>query len=136
MQKHQLLALAAFITSLANDAEGVSTETSPTTGEATTAPKKPRGRAAAAQVSAETVAEVEATAPAASAPTKTYEDMQKLIEPWVKGARGAEIKAILHKSFNGIAVKTMDPKDYAAFEVEVLKLSPVVPPIATDASDY
>lgn len=88
MNKNQLLALAAFITSLANDGEcSTTTETAPG-GEAP--PVKRRGRPPTTAAPPETVekpAEPEKEKPADEQPagSKTIDDMRALIQPLIKG---------------------------------------------------
>lgn len=131
MNKNQLLALAAFITSLANDACGefTKTENPPAGGEAP--PVKRRGRppttAAPPPTEPEKTEEPRAggktfiTPPPSgdeeAATGKTYEEMRALIEPLIKAARGPEVKPIITKY--AATLKDMDPKDYPAFEKDI-----------------
>lgn len=136
MTKNQLLALAAFITSLANDGEcSTTTETVPAGGEAP--PTKRRGRppTTATPPPAESPVNpppTEVAPPNEPAPTgsKTIDDMRALIQPLIKGQwmpgwkegdpvqpRGGEVRPIIEKYAPTLI--QMDPKDYAAFEKDI-----------------
>lgn len=123
MTKNQLLALAAFITSLANDGEcSTTTETVPAGGEAP--PTKRRGRPPTTATPPPTDPAPPEDKPAgqtggaaATAGSKTYEEMRALIEPLIKAARGPEVKPIITKY--AATLKDMDLKDYPAFEKDI-----------------
>lgn len=136
MKKHQLLALAAFFTSLANDGEGAPATTTEPAPEGAAPPAKRRGRppgTATPPPEAEPPLTPEPTkepeAPPAAAEGKTYDDMQKVIEPLVKGywngekeqkdwaPRGPEVKAVILKY--GPTLRQMDPKHYPAFQADI-----------------
>jgi len=85
MTKNQLLALAAFITTLANEGNNDLVETPPA-GDPP-APKK-RGRPPTPPVETK-----EPEQPAVTG--KTYEELQATIRPFVEAGRGAEVKAII-----------------------------------------
>lgn len=123
MNKNQLLAFAAFITSLANDGEcSTTTETAPAGDPPTTKRRgRPLGTATLPPADPVTPAEPEKTEdkPAgqtggAVAGSKTIDDMRALIEPLIKAARGGEVKPIILKYAPTLA--QMDAKDYPAFE--------------------
>lgn len=138
MKKHQLLAFAAFITSLANDGEGAPAPATEPAPEGAAPPAKRRGRppgtATPPPVAAEPAPTPEPVKEPEAPPTKepegkTYDDMQKVIEPLVKGywngekeqkdwaPRGPEVKAVILKY--GPTLRQMDPKHYPAFQADI-----------------
>jgi len=121
MTKNQLLALAAFITTLANESGEACEVTSTTTG-ATAEPAKPkRGRPPTT------------TTPPAEQPKepekpagKTYEELQEVIRPFVTAGRGAEVKAIIGKysSENPTLKGLMEfPQHHAAFAADIEQMN-------------
>lgn len=128
MNKNQLLALAAFFTSLANDGEcSTTTETAPA-GDTPAPPVKRRGRPPTTPPPMESPVNpppTEVAPPNEPAPVgvavaesdKTIDDMRALIEPLIKAARGAEVKPIILKYAPTLA--QMDAKDYPAFEKDI-----------------
>ena len=118
MSKNTLLALAAFITSLANDS-GAEPETpaaaAPEGGEAPPRRGRPPGKAASPTPAAE---------PEPEKPKgKTVEELREAIQPLVTEGRGAEVKALI-KKHGGENLSGIPAANHAAFlkDVEGLAL--------------
>lgn len=124
MTKNQLLALAAFITSLANDAEVTNTQPTPDPE----VPKR-RGRPpTTATPPAETPPPADTEKPTET-PTltgKTYEELQQIIKPLVVAGQGEDVKAVIRKYVGGdggLKVLATLPQHHAAFEKDIAALS-------------
>jgi len=117
MTKNQLLALAAFITTLANEepCAGAPVSSPDTEG----APVKPkRGRPPTATPTE--------TPPPPAVTGKTYEELQEVIRPFVTAGRGAEVKAIIGKysSENPTLKGLMEfPQHHAAFAADIEQMN-------------
>jgi hypothetical protein len=124
MTKPQLLALAAFITSLANGECGEATET-PSAGDAPAASGKRRGRPpTTATPSATETAPPEQTQTAEPTVTgKTYEELRAIIEGPVKDGKGPDVKAIIAKYATDLKTLATLPQHHAAFEKDMEALS-------------
>lgn len=86
--------------------------------EAPAAPAEPA--APAAEKPADPIESLEpADETEAPATGKTYEDMQKVIEPLVKATRGLEVKKVIAKYSPSGKLVDMDPKHYADFEKDI-----------------
>lgn len=107
MTKNQLLALAAFITSLANEGEGAVTTTTAET-PAGDPPKQRRGRPAStptppAEQTQEPAQPQQPEKPAEPEKPKltteeleaNYQKLRGIIAPHVKGGKGAEVKKVI-----------------------------------------
>lgn len=125
MTKNQLLALAAFITSLANDAEAPAAAAAEP--EASPTPAKRRGRPPTTPEppAVSESPEPPAPEPEAPAPTggKTYEGLRELIRPLVEGGKGAEVKAEIAKFATDLKALAALPQHHAAFEKNLEALS-------------
>lgn len=121
--KNQLLALAAFITSIANDGEGGTTTeyppADPPTGKRKrgTPPASPAGETPAAPAAAEPPAP--AGKPSTEEVEANYQKLRAVIEPFVKGTwtkppvpKGPEVKKI---------IKSFTPGDWPADQEFTLK---------------
>jgi len=116
MTKNQLLALAAFITTLANEGNNDLVETPPA-GDPP-APKSKRGRPP-------TTTPTE-TPPPPAVTGKTYEELQEVIRPFVTAGRGAEVKAIIGKysSENPTLKGLMEfPQHHAGFAADIEQMN-------------
>jgi hypothetical protein len=128
MTKTQLLALAAFITSLANGECGEATETA-SAGDAPAASGKRRGRPPTtdkpeSEKAADKPVEQEKGSgelPATNA--KTYEELRAIIEGPVKDGKGPDVKAIIAKYATDLKTLATLPQHHAAFEKDMEALS-------------
>jgi len=134
MNKNQLLALAAFITSLANEGD-TATCSEPNTPE-TPAPRKPRGRppGTATPPATETAgtAEPEKTqepekpaTPERSAEDieADYQKLRAIIKPHVEANRGAEVKKEIAKFAADLKTLATLPQHHAEFAKNVEALA-------------
>lgn len=132
MKKDTLLALAAFITTFAENECGTCTEATASQPEETPAPPSPtpakrRGRPPTTPEppAASEAPEPPAPEPEAPAPTggKTYEGLRELIRPLVEGGKGAEVKAEIAKFATDLKALAALPQHHAAFEKNLEALS-------------
>lgn len=92
------------------------------------APKKTRGKAAAAAPAAEKPAD---PAPAETAAeetktegVKTYDELRAMIEPLVKAGQGPDVKTVIAKyAEGGLKELATKPEHHAAFEKDLAALS-------------
>ena len=120
MNKTQLLALAAFITSLANEGEATNTPAETTGGGE--APAKPRRGRPAATAEPQTGPQ-EPEKPAETVAGKTYEELQALIRPLVEAGQGADVKLVIAKYGENLKAVAAKPETHAAFEKDISALS-------------
>jgi len=124
MTKSQLLALAAFITTLANEGEAASTETP--AGEPSTKPKRGRPPTSATPPPTETPAAPAAPAKPEEPVTpagKTYEELQAIIRPLVEAGQGADVKKVIAKYGENLKAVSEKPQHHAAFDKDIAALS-------------
>lgn len=120
MNKNQLLALAAFITTLANEGEcGEATETT------TAAAGKRRGRppGTATPPATETAPPAQETTAAETVTGKTYEELQAIIRPLVESGQGADVKKVIAKYGESLKDISTKPQHHTAFEKDIAALS-------------
>lgn len=116
MTKNQLLALAAFITTLANEGECTETSTTAAAGEAT---GKRRGRPPTTEKSPDT----EKTQEPETVSGKTYEELQAIIRPLVESGQGADVKKVIAKYGESLKDISTKPQHHTAFEKDIAALS-------------
>ncbi len=119
MTKNQLLALAAFITSLANEGEA-----QPETPASDAAPKPKRGRPPTAEKPSEAAPEKEKEPEQPEAPAgKTYEELQAVIKPLVEAGQAADVKKVIQKYGENLKDVSTKPATHADFEKDIAALS-------------
>jgi len=137
MKKDTLLALAAFITTFAENECGTCTEATASQPEETPAPPSPtpakrRGRPPttpeppAAAATPEPEQPAAPAEPEAPAPTggKTYEDLQALIRPYVvEHKKGEQVRAEIAKFAPDLKTLATMPQHHAAFEKNLQPLA-------------
>lgn len=119
MTKNQLLALAAFITSLANEGSNDLTENPP----ASEPTKGKRGRPPA---SATPPAEQTPPAEEPAVTGKTYEELQAIIRPVVEAGQGVDVKKVIKKyapETGALKELATLPQHHATFEKDIAALS-------------
>ena len=109
MSKNTLLALAAFITSLANDTEA-SAPAAPAEAGGEAPPKRGRPPGKAAEPAKEPEPE--------KAKGHTIEELRAAIKPLVEDSRGDEVKALI-KKHGGENLSSIPAEKHAAFLKDV-----------------
>lgn len=121
-----LSAAGAVLSALASEFSGAPTqETSDAPAAPAEKPTKPKKEKAAAAATPEPEKKEETTAEEPVEGGKTYEELRALIEPYVKGGQGEDVKKLIKKydPSETPSIKTMPAKNHAAFEKDLATLS-------------
>lgn len=122
MTKNQLLALAAFITTLANEGECTETTTTAAASE-TTGKRRGRPPGTVTPPATETAPPAQETTAAETVTGKTYEELQAIIRPLVESGQGADVKKVIAKYGESLKDISTKPQHHTAFEKDIAALS-------------